>query len=860
MGMKGGFSMSEQVHPGKRPLVCGLLAHVDSGKTTLSEALLYTAGVRRTLGRVDHGDAYLDTYDLERERGITIFSKTARLETQNRAVTLVDTPGHVDFSAETERALPILDCALLLISGTDGVQAHTLTLWRLLERYHVPTFLFVNKMDLPGTQRQALLADLQKRLSPGCVDFGADREEILENAAMCDEALLESYVSGGRVTAGNLRQLIAERRLFPCLFGSALKLTGIESLLSLLDILAPYPAEAPEFAARVYKISRDAAGNRLTWLRLTGGACPVRQSVAYKNRKGEAREEKIAQIRLYSGEKFTQAERLTRGELAAVTGLTETYVGQGLGADPGAEAPVTEPVMTYRVNLPRGTDPAVAAPKLRQLEEEDPQLHLVFDGGSVHVQIMGKVQLDVFRFEVRRRFGMEITLDEPRIFYKETIAAPVEGVGHYEPLRHYAEVHILLEPLPPGSGLVFDTLCSPDVLDGNYQNLILTHMAEKIHRGMLTGSPIADMKLTLLIGKAHVKHTEGGDFRQATYRAIRQGLRKAQSVLLEPWYAVTATVPGESVGRVMTDIRAMGGSFDPPASNGDIATVTGLIPAAELGDYPEQLAAFTQGRGNLQLTLHGYAPCHNTAQVVEAMGYDPDADTENSADSIFCAHGAGILVKWDQVEAYMHLDSGYGRDTSAAVIDRPPVDDRELLKILEREFGDSRPRYTPPREKPAQAEVTIRPPRQRCLIVDGYNFLFAKPELAEMAAQDLDAARQRVLDALASYAGFTQQPMIAVFDGYRRRGNPGERAQEGELRVVYTREGETADRYIEELAAEIGKNYAVYVVSSDALVQLSSFRSGVLRMSSRELWERLESSRQEMQNFYKDEDRRQNHG
>ena len=628
----------------KVPCSIGLLAHVDAGKTTLSEALLYVSGARRTLGRVDHRDAFLDTHALERARGITIFSKQALLETENRDVTLVDTPGHVDFSAEAERILSVLDCAVLVISGTDGVQAHTLTLWRLLARYDVPTFLFVNKMDLPGPERETLMAQLQSQLSSGCVDFDTDFEAIAENAAMCDEALLENYLESGTVTVGNLRGLIAKRKLFPCCFGSALKLEGVEALLDILDTYAPETVGKADFSARVYKISRDVQGTRLTWLKVTGGSLRVRSLLPYRNPKGEQREEKVVQLRRYSGEKFTAPEEAKTGELIAVTGLSETYAGQVLGDGEAALPPALEPVMTYRVNLPAGADPAQVLPKLRQLEEEDPQLHLVWENGQIHVQIMGKVQLEVFRSLVQQRFGLDVTLDDRRIFYKETIANAVEGVGHFEPLRHYAECHILLEPLPQGSGVVLDTVCPTDVLDAQYQKLILTHLGEKVHRGVLTGAPITDIKMTLLVGKAHLKHTEGGDFRQATYRAVRQGLMQAESVLLEPWYDFGLTCPTEQIGRAITDIRAMGGEFDAPESTGNLSTLKGRVPAAQVRDYAEVLAAYTQGRGWLQLSLSGYAPCHNQEAVVAEAGYDPEADLENTPDSVFCAHGEGFYV------------------------------------------------------------------------------------------------------------------------------------------------------------------------------------------------------------------------
>ena len=839
--------------PGKPLCSVGLLAHVDAGKTTLTEALLYVSGARRTLGRVDHRDAYLDTHNLERARGITIFSKQARLETQNRRIVLVDTPGHVDFSAETERTLPILDCAVLVVSGTDGIQAHTLTLWRLLQRYEVPVFLFVNKMDLPGIPREQLMAQLQEQLSPGCVDFDADPEEIAEAAAMCDEALLENYLESGTVTEGNLRGLIARRKLFPCCFGSGLKLEGIERLLELLEGYAPEKQYPVGFAARVYKISRDPQGARLTWLKVTGGSLKVRSLLSYANARGEGREEKIQQLRQYSGDKFTSPEEAFAGELVAVTGLAETYVGQALGEEGGTPPPALEPVMTYRVNLPKGADPAVVLPRLRQLEEEDPQLHLLWESGQIHVQIMGKVQLEVFRSLVQQRFNLEVTLDDRRIFYKETIADVVEGVGHFEPLRHYAECHLLLEPLPQGSGLVFDSVCPTDVLDLQYQKLILSHLSEKTHRGVLTGAPITDMKITLLVGKAHLKHTEGGDFRQATYRAVRQGLMQAQSLLLEPWYDFVLTCPTEQIGRGITDIRAMGGEFDAPESSGSLSTLRGQVPASEVRDYADTLAAYTQGRGRLQLSLRGYAPCHNQEEVVAEFGYDPESDVENTSDSVFCAHGAGFTVKWDQVKNHMHLESGLKEEKAPEIITgHIRYDDKELEKIMEREFGAiRRPQYAvKSANRSATEEITIKPPKQTYIIVDGYNVIFAWEELATQARTDLDAARRRLCDLLSSYAGFTKCRLVVVFDGYRQKGNPGEKSWLNNIQVVYTREGETADAYIEALAGEIGSNYAVRVASSDALVQLSSFRSGVLRMSARELGEAVAAARKEMEKHF----------
>ena len=832
------------------PLNIGLLAHVDAGKTTLSEALLYCSGARRTLGRVDHRDTCLDTHSLERARGITIFSKQARLQSGSRRMVLLDTPGHVDFSAEAERTMPVLDCAVLLISGSDGIQAHTLTLWHLLERYGIPVFIFINKMDLPGSERAKLMTALQEHLSPACIDFGAERGAVCEAAAVCDEALLEEYLAGGDITDANLQAMIARRKIFPCCFGSALRLEGVPELLQLLENYGPVTDYPADFGALVYKISRDPQGNRLTWLKVTGGELKVRQAVSYLNREGGATEEKLQQLRLYSGDRFSTADSVSAGEILAVTGLTASWAGMALGCQQSGPAAQLEPVMTWRVDLPDGTDPSSALSKLRQLEEEDPQLHLVWENGHIHVQLMGRVQLEVFRALVLERFGMENRLNDRRIFYKETIAGPVEGVGHFEPLRHYAEVHLLLEPLPAGSGLAVDTVCPTDVLDLNWQRLILTHLTEKVHRGVLIGAPITDMKLTLLVGKAHLKHTEGGDFRQATYRAVRQGLMQAQSILLEPWYDFTVTAPASMIGRAITDIRAMGGRFDAPQAVGSMSELSGTVPAAEVRDYAEQLAAYTQGTGRLQLSLAGYAPCHNTEAVLAEYAYDPEADPDNTPDSVFCAHGAGFNVKWDKVPDYMHLDSGLKQEAAPVIVERPSIDDEELEKIMEREFGPvHRPQYSSS-GRPASEEVVIRPPKERCLIVDGYNIIFAWEDLAEQAKSDLDAARRQLCDRLSDYAAYTKCRTIAVFDGYKQKGNPGEKANLNSIQVVYTKEGVTADRYIEELAAEIGSSYTVRVASSDSLVQLSSFRSGVLRVSARELREDLDAVRNEMRRHY----------
>ena len=832
----------------KTNISIGLLAHVDAGKTTLSEALLYCTGARRSLGRVDHGNTALDTHALERARGITIFFKQALLSTENLNITLIDTPGHVDFAPEAERVMPALDAAVMVISGTDGVQAHTVTLWNLLERYGVPVFLFINKMDMDGADKEKLLHTLQRELDPGCV---AVDDDFAENAAMCEEALMETYLETGDVSNESVRELIARRKLFACCFGSGLKLEGIDTLLQTLDRFAPRPEYGTDFGALVYKISRDEQGNRLTWLKVTGGSLKVRTPINYVNRQGEKREEKAIQLRLYSGDKFTAAEAVFPGQTVAVTGLSETYPGLGLGVQEDSAGAAIEPVMTYRVALPAGKDPAVVVPKLRQLEEEDPQLHLVCDGDKIHIQLMGRVQQEIFTSLVKERFGLDITLTDPRIYYRETIENTVEGVGHFEPLRHYAEVHLLLEPLPRGAGIQVDTNCPTDVLDLNWQRLIFSHISEKQHKGVLIGAPITDMKLTLLVGKAHLKHTEGGDFRQATYRAIRQGLMQAKSVLLEPWYRFALTLPTETLGRAITDVRAMGGEFDMPENTGVVSTLKGTIPASELGDYADVVAAYTQGKGQLQIALEGYFPCHNPQKVIEEAAYDPEADLENTPDSVFCSHGAGFTVKWDQVKEYMHLESGLKEEKAPQIITKNlRYDDMELEKIMEREFGPiKRPQYQAVANRPASETLTIRPPQQQYMVVDGYNVIFAWPDLSEMAKHDLEAARRHLCDRIASYAAYKKCRTVVVFDGYKVKGNIGEKLEFSGLQVVFTKENETGDAYIEALVARLGPSYNVRVVTSDALVQISSFRSGVLRMSARELQEEIETARKEMQRY-----------
>ena len=835
---------------GKRRLVLGIFAQVDAGKTTLSEALLYKTGALRTLGRVDRGDAHLDTHELERARGITIFSKQARFETERLAVTLLDTPGHADFAPEAERVMPVIDCALLLVSGTDGVQGHTLTLWRLLQHYGVPVVLFFNKMDLPGADRAALLADARTALSDRCAAL-----DDAESVALSSEALLEHFLNTGALDDALAADAVAKRELFPCLFGSARQLDGIDELLRALEHLAPVPVYPAELSARVYQIAHDPQGNRLTFLKVTGGTLAVRSAVRCHRPDGEPLEAKVTQLRLYSGAEFEAVQQVPAGDVCAALGLSGLLAGDTLGDAAPDRGAALEPVMSYCIRLPADLDPQLALPKLRLLEEEEPQLRMVWDARlrEIRVQLMGAVQLEILQSLIRMRFGWDVTFDTGRISYRETIAAPVEGVGHFEPLRHYAEVHLILAPLPQGSGLVFDTVCSEDVLDRNWQRLILTHLQEKQHLGVLTGSPVTDLRITLAAGRAHLKHTEGGDFRQATYRAVRQGLMKAESILLEPYYAFRLTVPPEQIGRAISDIRAKSGSFDPPVETPGGTLLQGRAPVSELRDYARDVAAYTRGRGRLSCEVAGYFPCHNTETVVAALAYDPAADLENTPDSVFCSHGAGITIPWDQVEENMHLESVLRPKPAAAPAAAPRVrtqnldlDEKELQRIIEREFGPQKtPLYRPPAAK-AEADVTLPPRRKEYLIVDGYNMIFAWDGLREQAGYDLSGARERLLDLLSNYCGFHPCELIVVFDSYRVRGGTGSRSRHNNLRVVYTQEDESADLYIETLVGKIGKNYAVRVATSDALIQLSALRSGVLRVSAAELERELERTNGEI--------------
>ena len=841
----------------QKQIVLGILAHVDSGKTTLSEAMLYRAGAIRKLGRVDHGDAFLDTDSLEKARGITIFSKQALLTAGNTAITLLDTPGHVDFSTETERTLQVLDYAVLVVSGTDGVQSHTETLWRLLRRYHVPTFVFVNKMDLSGMTREQLLSQLNHRLGEGFVDFGTEPAARNEALALCDEQLMEKMLDAGTLTDADIIPAVARRHVFPCWFGAALRLDGVDALLEGLDrYTRPAPA-LHAFGARVFKVSQDEQGTRLTWLRVTGGELKVK-ALLTGEADGEPWAEKANQLRLYSGAKYTLTEVIGPGQVCAVTGLTHAKPGTGLGAERDSDVPVLEPVLSYQVLLPEGVHAALG--KLHRLEEEEPQLHVVWNEslGEIHVQLMGEVQLEVLRSLLAERFGLEVSFGPGGILYKETITEPMEGVGHYEPLRHYAEVHLLLEPLPRGSGMQFAADCREEVLDKNWQRLVLTHLEEKQHLGVLTGAPLTDVKITLLTGKAHLKHTEGGDFRQATYRAVRQGLMLAKSQLLEPWYAFRLEVPVENIGRAMSDIQRMEGSFDPPESGTDTATLTGFAPVSTMRSYPMEVVSYTRGRGHLSLTLDGYRPCHNAQEVIAEIGYQPEHDLENPADSVFCAHGAGFVVPWSEVRSHMHVESGWGKAKPA----RPEVqaapqrramayratleEDAELLKIFERTYGpikrDPLAAFRPVQktERPdfAAEQWEIAP---EYLLVDGYNIIFAWDELNALAKESLDTARHRLMDILCNYQGYQKCVLILVFDAYRVPGSPGAIEQYHNIHVVYTKEAETADMFIERVTHEIGKSRRVRVATSDGMEQVIILGHGALRVSARMFHEEVQN-------------------
>lgn len=850
-----------------KKITTGILAHVDAGKTTLSEALLYETGAIRTLGRVDHGNAFLDTDAQEKNRGITIFSKQARFTYNDTEFTLLDTPGHVDFSAEMERTLQVLDYAILVISGKDGVQGHTATLWKLFDKYQVSVFIFVNKMDLAGADKKAVLHELKMVLSQNCIDFTAVKDASWqEQLAVCDESLLEEFLENDKLNQESIISAISERKVFPCFFGSALKLEGIDELLVGLSELTAETVYGTEFGARVYKITRDDQGNRLTHLKITGGALHT---------KDELCEEKVEQIRMYSGARFKAAECALPGDVCAVTGLKNTYAGQGIGAENAAVEPVLESVLVYQVILPPEADVHTVLIKLRQLEEEDPQLHVIWNEQlqEIQMQLMGEVQIEILRQMISDRFGLDIEFGQGKISYRETIAAPVVGVGHFEPLRHYAEVQLLLEPGERGSGLIFDTACSEDVLDKNWQRLIMTHLMEKEHVGVLTGSPITDMKITILTGKAHLKHTEGGDFRQATYRAVRQGLRKAESVLLEPWYEYRLEVPTEMTGRAMSDIQKMGGSFAEPQITGETAILTGKAPVSEMKEYTVEVISYTKGHGHLSCSLCGYEPCHNQEQVVAEIGYDPDRDVSNTADSVFCSHGAGHTVSWDKVDEHLHTDSGWPFDrTDDDVQEEQAVrrqvseykgtreEDAELDRIFEMTYGKPKQRtFIGKREiLPKIEKVKIQPSKvlEEYLLVDGYNIIFAWDQLKELAKVNMDSAREALIEILANYQGYKNCHVIVVFDAYKIKGGERRFEKHENIDVVYTKEAETADMYIEKTAHEKSGEYLVRVATSDRLEQLIIIGTGAFKVSADEFRMEVEKADMEISEFIEELNRK----
>ena len=849
----------------------GIMAHVDAGKTTLSEALLYLSGAVRTLGRVDHADAFLDTFALERERGITIFSKQAQLTAGERSFTLLDTPGHVDFSAEMERTLQVLDCAILVISGTDGVQSHTETLWRLLRRYQVPVFLFVNKLDLAGADREAVLTQLRERLDENCVPFDVDAgADWMEELSLCDEALMNAFLEEGTLSPAAIADAVARRSLFPCCFGSALKLEGVEHFLQVLEQYAPAPQWPSEFAARVFKIARDAQGARLTYLKVTGGTLKVRDALSGVTEQGETWTEKADQLRLYSGTKFTTLKEAPAGTVCAVTGLSHTRPGQGLGAERGELPPALEPVLTYQMLLGKDEDPHRVCLRLRELEEEDPLLHLVWNEAlqQIHVQLMGQVQLEVLQALILERFGLRVAFGPGSIVYRETVTGPAIGIGHFEPLRHYAEVHLLVEPGEPGSGVVLDTVCSQDVLDLNWQRLIFTHLEERDHPGVLLGAPLTDVKITLLTGRAHLKHTEGGDFRQATYRAVRNALMQAPCQVLEPWYKVRLELPVETLGRGMTDLQQRSAELGDPLMEGDRAVLEGLVPVAALGDYAAEVASYTRGRGRLSCALAGYRPCHNQEEVVTAAGYDPTADVDNPPDSVFCSHGAGTIVRWDRVREHAHLDSSAAlaseepeAEDEPRVIRRgaaaPAASDKELQAIFERTYGPMKERSFRPTKKPVRESLDSYPEKrikmiqnlqsvQEYLLVDGYNIIFAWEELKKLSQTDLDGAREALIDILCNFQGYVGCGLILVFDAYKVKNNPGSVEKRGGIYVVYTKQAETADMYIEKTTYEMARKYRVRVATSDALEQVIILGHGAVRVSARMLRQEVEQAEGEI--------------
>ncbi|MBS6820859.1 MAG: TetM/TetW/TetO/TetS family tetracycline resistance ribosomal protection protein [Roseburia sp.] len=835
----------------KKHICAALLAHVDAGKTTLSEALLYESGVIRTRGRVDHKDAFLDTSPLERERGITIFSKQACFSYGNMDVTMLDTPGHVDFSSEMERTLQVIDYAVLIISGTDGVQGHTETVWKLLQKYRIPTFFFVNKMDLPGADKAAVLKELQAKLSPYCVDFTEEEGLLCENVAMCEETLLETYLEEGTFDLKKeVRRLVSGTLLYPCYFGSALQNEGVEALLEGLESYTKMPEYQKEFAGKVYKITRDDAGQRLTHMKLTGGELKLRDEI-----EGIG---KVNEIRVYSGEKYTLQQEVKAGDICAVPGFTDTYAGQGVGKEADFCANQLAPVCNYQILLPEGTEEAIAWRQLKQLEEEDPNLHLSWQAQTreIFIQPMGEVQLEVIKRMVSERYGMDIAFGSATILYRETIENTVIGMGHFEPLRHYAEVHLKMEPLPRGSGLQFVTECSEDELDLNWQRLILTHLGEKEFTGVLTGSPITDIKFTLIAGRAHLKHTEGGDFRQATYRAVRQGLRQAKSRLLEPMYQFRMEVPMEQIGRVMSDVGKMHGTFRQQPDDGEMSAIEGICPVASMAGYGTEFAAFTKGRGRMTLSFCGYEPCHNESEVVKNCKYDPNADVENTADSVFCAHGSGFVVPWNEVAKHVHVDTSIKKrqpvKTTTATPKEPSKknskmsEEKELQAIFERTFGPVKTRVETPAKKVIKAEPGKTKTKEykpvyeeEYLLVDGYNIIFAWDELKALAAENLEGARTKLMEIMCNYQGFCGCHLILVFDAYKVKGNPGSVEQFHNISVVYTKEAETADMYIEKTTKEIARKKRVRVATSDGMEQIIILGHGATRISARAFQEEV---------------------
>ncbi|MCI8327286.1 MAG: GTP-binding protein [Lachnospiraceae bacterium] len=860
----------EDTSGNKKHISIGILAHVDAGKTTLSEGLLYVSGTVRKMGRVDNRDAFLDIYDLERERGITIFSKQAVFSHNGIKITLLDTPGHVDFSPEMERTLQVLDYGILVISGADGVQGHTRTLWSLLKKYRIPTFLFVNKMDQGGTDRETLLAELKQNLDESCIAFGSEQNtEFYEEAAVCEEAALEEFLETGTIREESLKKMISDRKIFPCFFGSALRLDGVEAFLDGITkwmVVSSYPKE---FAARVFKIARDAQGNRLTYLKITGGSLTVKSMLG---------EEKVNQIRIYSGEKFEMVNEVQAGEICAVTGLNDSYPGEGFGAEKGNESVVLEPVLTYQVQPQQGCDPAVLLPKLRQLEEEEPQLHIVWEEElqEIRVQVMGEVQLEILESLILERFGISVEFGQGNILYKETIADTVEGVGHFEPLRHYAEVHLILEPGEMGSGLQFATACSEDLLDRNWQRLILTHLQEREHPGVLTGSAITDMKITLVSGRAHLKHTEGGDFRQATYRALRQGLKEAQSVLLEPYYDYRLEVPTDMIGRAMSDIERMHGSMEPPQTEGERSLLIGTAPVIAMRDYQREVTAYTKGEGHLYCNLKGYALCHNADEVIADIGYDSERDAENPTGSVFCAHGAGYQVPWDQVKQAMHMpgvleESKENKrelklERTNLRVEEEWMDTEEVDRIIEgisrtnQKEKQVRKKKIPDGYKYTARHVAKRPkkqePREEYLLVDGYNIIFAWEDLKELAKVSIAGARGKLMDLLCNYQGAKGAQVILVFDAYRVEGHQTEILDYQNIHVVYTKEAETADQYIEKFAHENAKKYQVTVATSDGLEQIIIRGQGCGLLSAKELREEMKRENENLKENYSPAEKR----